>query len=96
MSTQLWQSGDNVVCGEGWTQLEDGDAAGDPGAAATLSPRRGPWVSWECPGLGSKDSLRSTVCEGFFLLFFRCLLSCMVSPKTLTLFRSGAMAMAGR
>lgn len=63
MSTQLWQSGDNAICGEGWTQLEDGDTTGGPGAPAgrcvTLSLRRGRWVSGECPGLGSKDSLRA-------------------------------------
>lgn len=61
MSTQLWQSGHNVICGEGWTQLEDGDTTGGPGAPAgrcvTLSLRRGRWVSGECPRLGSKDSL---------------------------------------
>lgn len=58
---QLWQSGDNVICREGWTQLEDGDTTGGPGAPAgrcvTLSPWRGRWVSGECPCLGTKDSL---------------------------------------
>lgn len=77
---------------------QNGDTTAAPaGRCATLSPRR----VFGSLGLPRSRQQRLSVCrssmrEDLFLLFFRCLLRCMESPQTLTLFGSCAVVVSER
>lgn len=102
LSAGLRQPGDGVVCGEGWTQLaRRGHYWGHCSPCREVchpEPEEESLGLWKSPGLGSKDYLGAgAACvRTFSVLFFRCLLRCMASPKTLTLFGSCAVAVSGR
>lgn len=84
----LWRGLD--LAGEMGTLLGTLQPCGD---VCDPEPEEGSLGLWEHPGLGSKDSLGAgAACERTFSSSFRCLLRCMASPKTLTLFRSCAVA----